>query len=327
MELNKNDQVINIIPLNEDAKDIIVPNYKAQTLDEVISSITDKLIEKDYTTGELVIVVGINGSITNEIVEEVISDKLTEKEIKYNLIIPEITSSAKEIAKEYNITESKAAYIEKISSESNLNIEDIKDLSINEIITKAKENEEVNNEVNSTVNEPSNVSDIPTNGGYGSVLKCDNVVRALSNEEAGQKVASLMGATINTGSYCDKLPPESVMLELNGTCAYKVSFKYRTKSCVYYIDVETGNIIGDGSCSQELVDEGEAQCIIMQSMGLTKREMFYAKNLRDTGSEYVYDVEDVYGQPDENNQRYIYEYHVSKYTGLITSKNKIDILH
>lgn len=197
MELNKNDQVINIIPLNEDAKDIIVPNYKAQTLDEVISSITDKLIEKDYTTGELVIVVGINGSITNEIVEEVISDKLTEKEIKYNLIIPEITSSAKE----YNITESKAAYIEKISSESNLNIEDIKDLSINEIIIKAKENEKVNNEVNSTVNEPSNVSDIPTNGGYGSVLKCDNVVRALSNEEAGQKVASLMGATINTGSY------------------------------------------------------------------------------------------------------------------------------
>lgn len=88
-----------MIPLNEDAKDIIVSNYKAKALDEVISSITDKLIEKGYIPDELVIVVGINGNITNEVAEEAIGNKLTKKEIKYNLIIPEITSSAKEIAK------------------------------------------------------------------------------------------------------------------------------------------------------------------------------------------------------------------------------------
>lgn len=42
--------------------------------------------------------------------------------------------------------------------------------------------------------------------------------------------------------------------------------------------------------------------------------------------EYVYEVEDVYGTPDENNQRYVYEYHVSKTTGQITAKNKIRVL-
>lgn len=41
---------------------------------------------------------------------------------------------------------------------------------------------------------------------------------------------------------------------------------------------------------------------------------------------YVYRLEEVYGTPDENGQRYIYEYRVSKDTSLITKKEVIDIL-
>lgn len=39
------------------------------------------------------------------------------------------------------------------------------------------------------------------------------------------------------------------------------------------------------------------------------------------------EVEDLYVTPDENGQRYVYEYHVSKITGQITSKNKIRVLN
>lgn len=39
------------------------------------------------------------------------------------------------------------------------------------------------------------------------------------------------------------------------------------------------------------------------------------------------EVEDLYVTPDENDQSYVYEYHVSKTTGQITSKNKIRVLN
>lgn len=128
----------------------------------------------------------------------------------------------------------------------------------------------------------------------------------------------MMGASVGTGKYCDKLAPESVIvLASDGTCAY------RTQSCVYYIGVETGNVLGNPSCTSKLVEEGEAQCIVMESMGITKRENSdIVKNI-DGGSEWVYEVEDVYGAPDEEGKRYVYEYHVSKYTGQITSKTVI----
>ncbi len=137
-------------------------------------------------------------------------------------------------------------------------------------------------------------------------------------------MASMMGASVGTGKYCDKLAPESVVaLSNDGTCVYKVTFAYRTQSCVYYIGVETGNVIGSPNCTSKLVEEGEAQCIVMESMGITKRENSgIVKNI-DGGSEWVYEVKDVYGAPDENGKNYVYEYHVSKYTGQITSKTVI----
>lgn len=74
------------------------------------------------------------------------------------------------------------------------------------------------------------------------------------------------------------------------------------------------------------LNAGENQCIIMDNLGLTKREMLYISNERDLGSEFVSDVEDVYGTPNENGEKFIYEYHVSKTTGKITEKKIIGIV-
>ena len=336
MELNKDKLVINLVALNESAKDIVITNYKGSKVNVVIDSITDKLIDKGYAKEELLILVGTTGELKSEEIKEIISNKLTKENISYDIIIPAITENSSELAQKYNITESKAAYLEEITNKYNdLKIEDIKDKSIKDIETITKEidtqkEEEAKKEDNkpSTSGTTGGSTNSNTGGGYGSLSKCDNVRSALTNEEAGKKVAGFMGATVGTGSYCDKLAPESVVvLAPDGSCAYKVTFKYRTKRCVYYISVETGNVIGSPECSSQLVEEGEAQCIIMEAMGLTKREMFYPSPATDNGSEYIYKVEDVYGTPDEEGQIYIYEYRVSKYTGQITKKEKIDVLH
>ena len=332
IELNKDKLVINLIALNEDAKDIVTTNYKGSKIDTVIDSITNNLIDKGYAKEELLILVATTGKLNSEEVKELISTKLTKENISYDIIIPTITSTSSEIAKKYNITESKAAYLEEIANKyDNLNVEDIKDKSIKDIKAITKEIEKKESDVKKEESAPSTLpteSNTSSNtSGTGTLSKCDNIYRALTNEEAGIKVASLMGASVSTGSYCDKLPPESVAaLAPDGTCAYKVTFKYRTQNCIYYIGVETGNVLAT-TCNPATVEEGEAQCIIMASIGLTKKEMFYASPAVDNGSEYIYTVEDIYGTPDEEGQRYIYEYRVSKHTGQITKKEKIDVLH
>ena len=324
LELDKNNKVINMIALNEDAKDIVLSNYEGNSLESVINDVTNKLIEKGYAHDKLVILVGTSGTITSNEVKDLIDKKLTTDNIDYSVMIPEISDTSSKLAKEYNITESKAAYLEEvIKNNSNLKIEDIKDMSINDIVNKTNETTE-----NNTNDNTENTSQSTNNGGgYGGGSKCDYVRPALTNEEAGKMIANMMGATVGTGSYCDKLAPESVMVTASdGNCNYKVTFKYRTKKCVYYINVETGSIVGNPECEATLVEEGEAQCIVMESMGLTQRTMFYASVAKVINDEYIYEVEDVYGTPDENGQRYVYEYHVSKTTGQITSKNKIRVL-
>lgn len=64
----------------------------------------------------------------------------------------------------------------------------------------------------------------------------------------------------------------------------------------------------------------------MESMEITKHEQSDIKAGSDNGNEYIYEVEDIYGTPDENGQRYVCEYHVSKTDDQITAKNKIRVL-
>lgn len=328
IELNKDKKVINIIPLNNDAKEIITFDYLGKNIDTVVTNIITNIIDKNHIEEEITIIVGVTGEIKDNEIKTLLEDKLKNTNKEYNVIIPTITENSKQLADKYNITESKASYLEEIINKNkDLQLEEIKDMSIKEINTKIEElkkeeeNKEKENKSTETTTNTNNTS------GIGTVQKCDYVNIVLTNEEAGKKVANMMGATVATGAYCDKLPPESVMtLSSNGTCAYKVTFKYRTKSCIYYIGVETGTVIEGPSCTNTLVEEGEAQCIIMNSLGETKRENVHLKNHRSNASEWIYDLEDVYGTPDENGNLYIYEYHVSKYTGEITSKQNIGIL-
>lgn len=335
ISLNEEEELINFEALNDDAKEILV-DYQNKKLSTVMEEFVSKLKEKGYTKDKLYIIVGVTGKFDKERATTLISEDLTKNGVNYELIVPKQTKDAKELAEKYNITESKASYISKIITEHpEVKIEDLKDMNVNNIVKKENE---LSAPVTTTTASPkttttkaktttTKTTKAPSNNSQssGSQRKCDNVNYALTNEEAAIKAASLKGATVMK-NYCSILMPESfVTLASDGSCAYKVSFKYRTESCVYFISVETGNILSS-SCEPATLNAGENQCIIMDNLGLTKREMLYISNERDLGSEFVSDVKDVYGTPNENGENFIYEYHVSKTTGKITEKKIIGIV-
>ncbi len=137
LELNKDNKAINILSLNDDAENIEINDYKGKDFDKVFDNITKELIEKEYVNEKAYILLNIGGKIKEEDVKKVITDSFKSNNINAEIIVPTITDSSKELAKKYNITESKAAYIEQIvKNNTKLKIEDIVENSVKDINNK-----------------------------------------------------------------------------------------------------------------------------------------------------------------------------------------------
>lgn len=137
IELDKNNKVIKVTPLNEDAKKITNDNYEGKELTETIKLIKINLEKEGFLKADTTIILNTSGQIKEDTVKTILVANLNSTKV----IIPKINESSKKIAKKYNITESKAAYIEEtIKENKNLSIEDLKDKSVNEI-TKIDEEE------------------------------------------------------------------------------------------------------------------------------------------------------------------------------------------
>ncbi len=139
IELNKENKVINLIGLNEDGKKVIIDDYKGKVLDEVIESILEKSHSLEYLKNDTTILVSVDGTYKADDLKTIISEYLENKSIKGEIIIPTITESSKEIATKYNITESKASYLEEIIKDTSLKIEDVKDMSVQDAKEKVQE--------------------------------------------------------------------------------------------------------------------------------------------------------------------------------------------
>ena len=139
IELNKENKVINLIGLNEDGKKVIIDDYKGKVLEEVIESILEKSRSLEYLKDDTTILVSVDGTYKADDLKTIISNDLENKNIKGEVIIPTITESSKEIASKYNITESKASYLEEIIKDTSLKIEDVKDMSVQDAKEKVQE--------------------------------------------------------------------------------------------------------------------------------------------------------------------------------------------
>lgn len=170
IELNKDKKVINVTALNDDAKEVINEDFKEKTFEEEIELLSVNLNNKHLLEDATIIVTIENMDETE--VKDILNKSFETKSVTYDLLIPQITESAKEIANKYNISQGKAAYLENIINENpKLNIEDIASSSVKEIddkINTIKEEEKNNkpnnsassqNKVKPSVGRPTNAQD------------------------------------------------------------------------------------------------------------------------------------------------------------------------
>lgn len=259
IELNKDKKVINVTPLNDDAKEIINEDFKEKTFEEEIELLSVNLNNK-HLLEDATVIVTIEKMNETE-VKDILNKAFETKSVTYDLLVPQITESAKEIACKYNISEGKAAYLESIINENpNLNIEDIATSSVKEIddkINTIKEEENKNSNVNNnnsssqsnvtpSVGRPANAQDksgawctYNRNKAYNDAFNYPEMIGTNRATEIGQNyVKSIDSSSIPTsgaepiddirGSYC-KL--------------YKYRANTDLKKYYVYIDSVTGSIV------------------------------------------------------------------------------------
>ena len=150
------------------SKKVIINDYKGKVLNEVIKSILEKSFSLEYLKDDTTILVSVDGTYKADDLKTIISEYLESKSIKGEVIIPTITESSKEIASKYNLTESKASYLEEIIKDTSLKIEDVKDMSVQDAKEKVQEEikkqeeekkqQEQNKNKNNTTNNKNNNS-------------------------------------------------------------------------------------------------------------------------------------------------------------------------
>lgn len=88
INLDKNDKVVNIKPLNEDAKDIISNDLEGKSLDDTIEVITNNVIDKGYIEdGNVTILLYSKGNISNDSIHDKINDSFNKREVHSEIII------------------------------------------------------------------------------------------------------------------------------------------------------------------------------------------------------------------------------------------------
>ncbi len=139
IELDKEENILDIIPIDEDAKKMIENAlFVGDKLKKALEILVDKIIENKYTYNDNVSILLYGDNIDLRIVKDDLENIIKDKNYKSNIIIynGQINEDAKELAKKYNVSEAKAAYTLNVLNDfKNLKAEDI----INRSITELKE--------------------------------------------------------------------------------------------------------------------------------------------------------------------------------------------
>ena len=135
LKVDKNDKVVEITALNNDAKVLISRDYKNKNINEVLESISDKIIENVDNEGkEFVILVHVDGKLDEDKVSGKINQVFGDRNIPVNVIVPKVIKEDEKKAKELSITPAKAAFLKEVTdSNSNVKMEDLKDKSVSEL--------------------------------------------------------------------------------------------------------------------------------------------------------------------------------------------------
>ncbi len=142
--VNKDENVKDVIALNKDAKDIIDKRLKGKSLSESLNILADIILGKGYAQEDMIfIILYSKGEIQKEKLEETIRSVFEERQVSVDLIvIDEVSKEDEKLAKKYNVSPAKIAYIQSIVKDNdNISIEDFSNKPISEI----KETKETGN--------------------------------------------------------------------------------------------------------------------------------------------------------------------------------------
>ena len=136
INLNKEDKVISVNPLNEDAKVIVEDNLKGKSFDDALKSISNKLIENDYgKDGEIVMLINSSKKENYDELINKVRNSFNDSNVYVDIIpVEKVSKEDEKFAKEHNITPYKAAYLNSIKEENeSVDIEQLIDKPIKEI--------------------------------------------------------------------------------------------------------------------------------------------------------------------------------------------------
>lgn len=235
IKVDFNNKVKEIIPINDDANGLLDNNkLNGKNLNVALKGISKVIVDRGFIPdGEATILVYTEGINTDTLKRDIRND-FAKREVEVEVIvIKKITSEDKKLAKEYNISPSKAAYINSIKK-SNSKVE-VKDL------------------VNSSIE---NLSLVEEKGLYcdkGYTLENNICIKEIKRDDAiASKVCS-------DGSF-----------EYNGNCYEEGPSKRGTKDiCHDDFKLVDGNCVKEDivesvpNCGQNQYDFGQDKCIEM----------------------------------------------------------------
>ena len=127
LKVNNKDIVVEVKSLNEDANELISNDLKNKNIDEVITNISNGIMDKiDNEDKEYIILIHVDGSLETDRINGKISEVFNERNKPVNIIVPIITKKDEKEAKKLNITPAKAAFLKEVTeSNDNLKIEEL----------------------------------------------------------------------------------------------------------------------------------------------------------------------------------------------------------
>ena len=142
LKVNSNKEVVEIKALNEDAKNVVSDEFINKKMEYVFEKIRDDVVDNRYSKDEKAhIIIYSEGSITNDELESFLVDLFSQKDCVVEIIrIDNISEEDRKIANDFNISVSKAAYINMIKKENEqISVDDLIDKSVGEL-AQIKEN-------------------------------------------------------------------------------------------------------------------------------------------------------------------------------------------
>ena len=192
--LNRFERVLEVKPLNDDAKQIIGKQnkYTYQTLEGAVVQIVNKAHEKDYIpdngTGEVFITVSSQKQEETDVIEQIVENqaipRIKEQNIHVNISVENVTIEKHNEAQKQHVSPGKLILLEKLKEVApTADIEQVKNKSVKDIMqiindNKYKKNKDKKNEDNKSPQESINAgSNRNTNESNSNNSKYDNEIK------------------------------------------------------------------------------------------------------------------------------------------------------